>query len=78
MLIPGQKNVVNTPLINREKVYLPPSHITLGLVKNFTKEMDQNSAAFMYLKNMFQRISGAEIKEGVFVGSQIRQGEYRT
>jgi hypothetical protein len=30
------------------------------------------------MNNMFPRISSAEIKEGVFVGSQVRQGEYRT
>jgi hypothetical protein len=32
-LIPTQKNVVNTPLINPEKVYLPALHIKLGLIK---------------------------------------------
>jgi hypothetical protein len=30
------------------------------------------------MNNTFPRISGVEIKEGVFVGSQIIQGEYRT
>jgi len=34
--------------------------------------MDQNSTGFMHLKNKFPRISDAEIKEGVFVGPQIR------
>jgi len=41
-LIPEQKNVVNIPLINPEKVYLPPLHI---------KVMDQNGAGFVYFKN---------------------------
>ena len=31
--IPGQKNVVNTPLINSEKGYLPSLHIKPGLIK---------------------------------------------
>jgi hypothetical protein len=35
--------------------------------------MDPNSAAFMYLKNKFIRISDAKIKGGVFVGPQIRE-----
>ena len=35
--------------------------------------MGQNSAGFMYLKNKFPRISDAKIKEGVFVGPQIRE-----
>jgi hypothetical protein len=35
--------------------------------------MDQNSAGFMYLKNKFPRIIDAKIKEGEFVGPQIRE-----
>ena len=35
--------------------------------------MYQNSAGFIYLKNKFSRISDVEIKEGVFVGCQIRE-----
>jgi len=38
-LIPGQKNVVNIPFVNIEKVYLPPQHIKLGLIKNLVKAM---------------------------------------
>jgi hypothetical protein len=34
-LIPGEKNAVNTPFVSIEKVYLPPQHIKLGLIKNF-------------------------------------------
>jgi hypothetical protein len=35
--------------------------------------MDQNNAGFMYLENKFPRINDANIKEGVFVGPQIRE-----
>jgi hypothetical protein len=35
--------------------------------------MDQNSTGFMYLKIKFPRISDCKIKEGVFVGPQIRE-----
>jgi hypothetical protein len=38
-LIAEQKNVVNTPLINPEKVYLRPSHIKLGFIKSFVKKL---------------------------------------
>jgi len=58
-LIPGQKNVVNIPLINPEKVYLPPLHI---------KAMDQNGAGCVYFKNKFPSVSDEKIKEGVFLG----------
>jgi hypothetical protein len=35
--------------------------------------MDKNNAGFVYLKNTFPGISDAKIKEGVFVGPQIRE-----
>jgi hypothetical protein len=51
LLIPGQKNVLNTPSMNPEKVSSPPLHKKL-VILNFCKSMDQNSAPFKYLKNM--------------------------
>jgi hypothetical protein len=59
LLISGQKIVVNTPLINPEKVYLPPLHMKLGYIKNSFKAVDQNT---------FRRISDAEIKKGYLIG----------
>jgi len=35
--------------------------------------MDQNGTAFKFLKNNFPRVSDTKIKEGVFVGPQIRE-----
>jgi hypothetical protein len=72
-LFQDRKIVVNTILTNPEKVYIPLLHIKLGFIKNVLKAMDQHSAGFIYLKNKFPRISDAEIKEGVFVGCQIRE-----
>jgi len=68
LLIPGQKNAVNNPLIKPEKVYLPPLHTELGLIKNCVKALYQNTAGFTYLKNTFSRISDTKIKEGASVG----------
>jgi hypothetical protein len=53
-LIPGKKKVLNNPLVNPEKVFLPPLHIKLRLMKNFVKAMDKNGAGFMYLKQIFE------------------------
>lgn len=71
-LLPGQKNIVNVPLVNKEMILLPPLHIKLGLFKNFVKAMDKDGAGFRYLKEKFPRVSDAKIKEGIFVGPQIR------
>jgi len=50
-LIPEQKSLVHTPLINHEKVYLPCKYIKLGLIKNSVKTIDQNNTGYTYLKD---------------------------
>lgn len=35
--------------------------------------MDRNGDGFSFLKNKFPRVSDAKIKEGIFVGPQIRE-----
>ena len=47
-------------------------HLKLGLMKNFVKAMNQEEAAFTYLREKFPRLSEAKLKEGIFIGSQIR------
>ncbi|UYV66602.1 hypothetical protein LAZ67_4002268 [Cordylochernes scorpioides] len=69
----GYKNIANLPLIDSENIYLPPLHIKLGLMKNFVKAMDRNAIGFAYLKQKISSISEAKIKEGIFVGPQIRE-----
>ncbi|CAK8697066.1 unnamed protein product [Clavelina lepadiformis] len=71
-LTPGEKNVLHPPLVESNKILLPPLHIKLGLVKNFVKAMDKAGTGFMYLGKKFPRMSEAKIKEGVFIGPQIR------
>ncbi|GBL92720.1 hypothetical protein AVEN_119110-1 [Araneus ventricosus] len=72
-LIPGVKNVENEPLVASEKIILPPLHIKLGLMKNIIKAMDCGRRGFQYLRLNFPKVSEAKIKEGIFVGPQIRQ-----
>src|ERR1043165_8429011 len=71
-LDPGTKSVQHSPLVDPKKILLPPLHIKLGLVKNFVKAMNRDGEAFKYLKEKFPRLSEAKIKEGVFIGPQIR------
>ncbi|UYV69856.1 hypothetical protein LAZ67_7000978 [Cordylochernes scorpioides] len=42
-------------------------------LKNFVKAMDRNASGFAYLKEKISSISEAKIKEGIFVGPQIRE-----
>jgi hypothetical protein len=47
-------------------------HFKLGLMKNFVKVMNQEEAAFTYLRERFPRLSEAKLKESVSIGVQIR------
>ena len=44
----GKHNVKHQALVDPKRVYLPPLHIKLGLIKNFVKAMDPNSDGFKY------------------------------
>ena len=69
----GRFNCVNKPLVDPKKVYLPPLHLKLGLMKNFVKALDQNGPSFQYILRKFEGIiSEAKVKAGVFNGPQIR------
>lgn len=59
--------------MNPEKIHLPPLDSKLDLMKNFLKAMDHNGQGFLFLKSKFPGISDAKIKEGIFVGPQIRK-----
>lgn len=64
----GEASIENLPLVPSEKVILPPLHIKLGLMTQFTKSLDRESLAYNHLKNIFPRLSEAKIKAGVFNG----------
>jgi len=70
---PGNKNVLHTPLVDRDKILMPPLHIKLGLMKSFVKKLDSDTDAFQYLRNKFPGLSYAKVKEGVFIGPQIKK-----
>ena len=72
-LNPGSHNVLSNPLVNSNKILLPPLHIKLGLMKNFVKAMDKDGNGFQFLQQMFPRISKEKLNAGIFDGPQIRQ-----
>ena len=56
------------PLVLPEKILLPSLHIKLDHMKNSVKGMDKTGRGFEYLRN----VSDAKIKEGIFIGPQVR------
>ena len=71
-LMPGQKNVVHLSQVNSDMIILPSLRIKLGLFKKFFKALGKNVVGFHYLKEKCPRLSDYKIKEGIFVGPQIR------
>jgi len=52
----GQKNVAHLTLVDKSKIYLPPLHIKLGVIKIFVKAMNKESEGFTYLRLRFPKI----------------------
>ena len=71
--VPGEHSLKENPLVDINNVLLSSLHILLGLMKNFVKALNKNGAAFQHLSTMFPGLSAAKLKEGIFVGPQIRE-----
>ena len=71
--VPGKHSLKENPLVDMNKVLLPPLHIKLGLMKNFVKALHKNCATIQYLSTVFPGLSAAKLKEGISVGPQIRE-----
>jgi len=59
------------PLINIQKIALPPLHIKLGLFQQFVKALPEDSDCSLFLHRKFNK-SEAKISNGVFNGPEIR------
>ena len=69
---PGEKNIVNNPLVDRKNIILPPLHIKLGQTKQFVKALDCSGDCFGYICSTFSGLSYEKKKAGIFDGPQIR------
>ena len=65
--------MIHDALVPRIKILLPPLHIKLGLVKQFVKALNTDSAAVQHICSMFSTLSEAKLKGGIFTGPQIRK-----
>ena len=69
----GKSNVKWVPLIESQKVLMPPLNIKLGLIKQFATALDKESAAFKYLQVLFPKLYEAKVKAGILVRPQIKK-----
>ena len=68
-----ERNVINNLLVDRDRIFFPPLHIKLGLIKQFTKTLDKDGNYFTYLCQDFPGLTMEMLKAGIFDGPQIRQ-----
>lgn len=68
----GMPNIVNEPIVSREKIVFPPLHIKLGLMKQFVTKLNREGECFQYLITSFPSLSFEKINAGIFDGPQIR------
>ena len=45
----GMPNIVNDPIVSREKIIFPPLHIKLGLMKQFVKALNTDGECFQHI-----------------------------
>ena len=63
---------IRDSLVNPKKIIVPPLHMKLRIKKQFVKALDQDGDCIKYLSHKFPSPSEAKIKEGIFLGPQIR------
>ena len=68
-----ERNIINDPLVDRDRILFPPLHIKLSLIKQFTKALDKDGDCFTYLYQAFPGLTMEKLKAGIFDGPQIRQ-----
>jgi hypothetical protein len=69
----GSKNILHNSLVDPKKILLPLLRIKLGIMKQFVKALPKTGYCFKYLYKKFPHLSKATLKEGVFVGRDIRK-----
>ena len=67
----GNKNIINDPMVNWDRIVWPLLHIMLGLMKQFVKALDKDGDCFNYIAKTFPGLSMEIHKAGIFDGPQI-------
>ena len=68
-------NILHEPLVDRDRIILPPLHIKLGLIKQFVRalDLDQEGECFKYICRSSPQLSIKKLKAGIFDGPQVRR-----
>ena len=67
----GEANVINEPLVAREKIIIPSLHIKLGLMKQFVKTLPVIGDCFNYICTAICALTVGKLKASIFDGPQF-------
>lgn len=62
-LTPGEKNIINDPLVQRNTIVFPPLYITLHLMKQFVKAFNHNVHCFYHIYSTFAFIKTLKLQK---------------
>ena len=65
---PGLESVRSAYLVNPQNIPLPPIHVKLGLMKNYTKALDKDDPTFKLLEIKFSRTSEKSYEQESLMG----------
>ena len=68
----GMPNIIQDPIVNRDKIIFPSLRIKLGLMKQFFKALETEGECFQHIMTALPGLSFKKIKAIVFDGPQIR------
>ena len=67
----GDKNIINEPPVNQDRIILPPFPIKLSVMKQFVKDLGKDYDCFNNIAKTFPGLSMEKLKECIFNGPQI-------
>ena len=65
----GEANVINKPLVAKEKNIIPPPHIKLGMIKQCVKTLSVTGDCFKYICKAFPALTIEKLKADIFLWS---------
>ena len=63
----GEANVINEPLVFREKIIISPLHIKLDLMRQSVKILPVTSNCFNYICRAFPALTIKKLKAGILM-----------
>jgi hypothetical protein len=72
-MVVGGKNVINEPLVARDRIILPPLHVELGLMEQFVKVLNKDGSCVEHIAHKLPGFTMDKLKAKNFDGPQVRQ-----